>query len=199
MIIFPTFRTFAKTKNPMENQNKKLKLWELGRVSNEEFKTQEKFPIILVLDNIRSLNNVGTFFRTGDAFNVQKIYLCGITAQPPHRDIHKTALGATDTVEWEYVESTVDLIEKLKEAGVLTLVLEQTEKTTMLQNLEWNGEAPVALIFGNEVEGVQQEVIDGCDDVIEIPQFGTKHSFNVSVSAGIVLWELVRKIALQNN
>ncbi len=183
----------------MENQNKKLKLWELGRVSNEEFKTQEKFPIILVLDNIRSLNNVGTFFRTGDAFNVQKIYLCGITAQPPHRDIHKTALGATDTVEWEYVESTVDLIEKLKEAGVRTLVLEQTEQTTMLHNLEWNSEVPVALIFGNEVEGVQQDVIDVCDDVIEIPQFGTKHSFNVSVSAGIVLWELVRKIALQNN
>lgn len=183
----------------MENQNKKLKLWELGRVSNEEFKTQEKFPIILVLDNIRSLNNVGTFFRTGDAFNVQKIYLCGITAQPPHRDIHKTALGATDTVEWEHVESTVGLIKKLKDDGVRTLVLEQTEQTTMLQNLEWNGDAPVALIFGNEVEGVQQDVIDVCDDVIEIPQFGTKHSFNVSVSAGIVLWELVRKIALQNN
>jgi tRNA G18 (ribose-2'-O)-methylase SpoU len=178
----------------MESQNKKLKLWELGRVSNEEFKSQEKFPIILVLDNIRSLNNVGTFFRTGDAFNVQKIYLCGITAQPPHRDIHKTALGATDVVEWEYVESTVDLIQKLKGADVRTLVLEQTEQTTMLQKLEWNGEAPVALIFGNEVDGVQQEVIDRCDEVIEIPQFGTKHSFNVSVSAGIVLWELVRRI-----
>jgi len=183
----------------MENQNKKLKLWELGRVSNEEFKTQEKFPIILVLDNIRSLNNVGTFFRTGDAFNVQKIYLCGITAQPPHRDIHKTALGATDTVEWEYAESTVDLINKLKNDGVRTLVLEQTEQTTMLQSLKWDGEVPVALIFGNEVEGVQQDVIDACDEVVEIPQFGTKHSFNVSVSAGIVMWELVRNIVSDNN
>lgn len=178
----------------MDNQNRKLKLWELGRVSNEEFKEQDKFPVILVLDNIRSLNNVGTFFRTGDAFNVQKIFLCGITAKPPHRDIHKTALGATETVEWEYVQSTVDAIHQLKSEGVRTLVLEQTEQTTMLQTLEWNGKEPVALIFGNEVDGVQQEVVDCCDEVVEIPQFGTKHSFNVSVSAGIVLWELIRKI-----
>lgn len=178
----------------MDNQNRKLKLWELGRVSNEEFKEQDKFPVILVLDNIRSLNNVGTFFRTGDAFNVQKIFLCGITAKPPHRDIHKTALGATETVEWEYAQSTVDAIQQLKSEGVRTLVLEQTEQTTMLQTLEWNGKEPVALIFGNEVDGVQQEVVDCCDEVVEIPQFGTKHSFNVSVSAGIVLWELIRKI-----
>lgn len=178
----------------MDNQNRKLKLWELGRVSNEEFKEQDKFPVILVLDNIRSLNNVGTFFRTGDAFNVQKIFLCGITAKPPHRDIHKTALGATETVEWEYAQSTVDAIHQLKSEGVRTLVLEQTEETTMLQTLEWNGKEPVALIFGNEVDGVQQEVVDCCDEVVEIPQFGTKHSFNVSVSAGIVLWELIRKI-----
>lgn len=169
-------------------------MWELGRVSNEEFKEQDKFPVILVLDNIRSLNNVGTFFRTGDAFNVQKIFLCGITAKPPHRDIHKTALGATETVEWEYAQSTVDAIHQLKSEGVRTLVLEQTEQTTMLQTLEWNGKEPVALIFGNEVDGVQQEVVDCCDEVVEIPQFGTKHSFNVSVSAGIVLWELIRKI-----
>ena len=181
------------------SKNRKLKNSELGRKSASDFKKAEKTPLIIVLDNIRSLHNVGSVFRTADAFLVKKIYLCGITAQPPHRDIHKTALGATDTVEWEYVESTVDLIEKLKEAGVRTLVLEQTEQTTMLHNLEWNSEVPVALIFGNEVEGVQQDVIDVCDDVIEIPQFGTKHSFNVSVSAGIVLWELVRKIALQNN
>lgn len=178
----------------MDNQNRKLKLWELGRVSNEEFKEQDKFPVILVLDNIRSLNNVGTFFRTGDAFNVQKIFLCGITAKPPHRDIHKTALGATETVEWEHVQSTVDTVNQLKLEGVRTLVLEQTEQTTMLQTLEWNGKEPVALIFGNEVDGVQQEVVDCCDEVVEIPQFGTKHSFNVSVSAGIVLWELIRKI-----
>lgn len=178
----------------MDNQNRKLKLWELGRVSNEEFKEQDKFPVILVLDNIRSLNNVGTFFRTGDAFNVQKIFLCGITAKPPHRDIHKTALGATETVEWEYAQSTIDAIHQLKSEGVRTLVLEQTEQTTMLQTLEWNGKEPVALIFGNEVDGVQQEIVDCCDEVVEIPQFGTKHSFNVSVSAGIVLWELIRKI-----
>ena len=177
----------------MNNQNKKLKLWELGRVSNDEFKEQEKFPIILVLDNIRSLNNIGTFFRTGDAFNVAKIYLCGITAQPPHRDIHKTALGATESVEWEYVASTQQLIESLKSQGIRTLVLEQTEQTTFLQNLDWDTKSPIALVFGNEVEGVQQSVIDLCDEVVEIPQFGTKHSFNVAVSAGIVLWELVRK------
>lgn len=188
------FLYFCQKRNRMDNQNRKLKLWELGRVSNEEFKEQDKFPVILVLDNIRSLNNVGTFFRTGDAFNVQKIFLCGITAKPPHRDIHKTALGATETVEWEYAQSTVDAIHQLKSEGVRTLVLEQTEQTTMLQTLEWNGKEPVALIFGNEVDGVQQEVVDCCDEVVEIPQFGTKHSFNVSVSAGIVLWELIRKI-----
>lgn len=178
----------------MESQNKKLKLWELGRVSTEEFKTQDKFPIVLVLDNIRSLNNIGTFFRTGDAFNVRKIYLCGITAQPPHRDIQKTALGATESVEWSHHLSTVDLIQELKANGFRVVVLEQTEKTTMLQSLEWSSSQPLALVFGNEVDGVQQEVIDVCDEVVEIPQFGTKHSFNVSVSAGIVLWELVRRL-----
>lgn len=178
----------------MESQNKKLKLWELGRVSNEEFKTQEKFPIILVLDNIRSLNNIGTFFRTGDAFNVGKICLCGITAQPPHRDIQKTALGATETVDWSYHVSSVELIHELKDQGYRILVLEQTEQTTPLQRLEWEGSQPLALVFGNEVDGVQQKVVDVCDEVVEIPQFGTKHSFNVSVSAGIVLWELVRRL-----
>jgi len=172
--------------------NKKLKLWELGRVSNEEFKTQKKFPILLILDNIRSLNNVGSFFRTGDAFNIEKIYLCGITACPPHRDIQKTALGATDSVEWEYVASTLELAKKLKADGVTIFTLEQTENTTLLQQVSVDKDQRIALIFGNEVDGVQQEVIDMCDEVVEIPQFGTKHSFNVSVSAGIVLWEMVR-------
>ena len=172
--------------------NKKLKLWELGRVSNEEFKAQKKFPILLILDNIRSLNNVGSFFRTGDAFNIEKIYLCGITACPPHRDIQKTALGATDSVEWEYVASTLELAKKLKAEGVTIFTLEQTEKTTLLQQVSVDKDQRIALIFGNEVDGVQQEVIDMCDEVVEIPQFGTKHSFNVSVSAGIVLWEMVR-------
>jgi 23S rRNA (guanosine2251-2'-O)-methyltransferase len=177
----------------MENQNKKLKLWELGRVSADEYKEQTKIPLFVILDNIRSLNNIGTFFRTGDAFNIEKIFLCGITAQPPHRDIHKTALGATDSVEWEHFSSTVELVHELKSKGVRVVVLEQTEKTTMLQHIDWDTKSPLALIFGNEVEGVQQDVIDAVDEVVEIPQFGTKHSFNVSVSAGIVLWELVRK------
>lgn len=172
--------------------NKKLKLWELGRVSNEAFKAQEKFPITVVLDNIRSLHNIGSFFRTADALNVKKIYLCGITAQPPHRDIHKTALGATDSVDWEYAPSTVELIKDLQTNKTAVFSIEQTEQTVQLQNIKIQPQQEIAVVFGNEVHGVQQEVVDLCDGVIEIPQFGTKHSFNVSVSAGIVLWELVR-------
>jgi tRNA G18 (ribose-2'-O)-methylase SpoU len=179
----------------MAHSNKKLKLWELGRVTTDDYKTQDKFPLVLILDNIRSLNNIGTFFRTGDAFNVQHIFLCGITAQPPHRDIQKTALGATDSVAWSHHQSPLNLITDLQQKGYRILVLEQTEKTTFLQDLEWDCSTPLALVFGNEVDGVQQEVIDVCDEVVEIPQFGTKHSFNVAVSAGVVLWELVRRLA----
>jgi tRNA G18 (ribose-2'-O)-methylase SpoU len=172
--------------------NRKLKLWELNRLTNEEFKQQEKFPIIVVLDNIRSLNNIGSFFRTSDAFNVQKIYLCGITAQPPHREIQKTALGATESVEWEYVENVLTLIDQLKKENIVICPVEQAEKTTLLQEVIINPELTYALIFGNEVEGVNQQIIDKSDLILEIPQFGTKHSLNVSVCAGAVLWEFVR-------
>ena len=172
--------------------NRKLKLWELNRLTNEEFKQQEKFPIIVVLDNIRSLNNIGSFFRTSDAFNVQKIYLCGITAQPPHREIQKTALGATESVEWEYVEDVLSLIDDLKKSNVVICPVEQAEKTTLLQEVKINPELTYALIFGNEVEGVNQQIIDKSDLILEIPQFGTKHSLNVSVCAGAVLLEFVR-------
>lgn len=173
--------------------NKKLKLWELERVSEKEFKAQEKFPLVVVLDSIRSLNNVGSFFRTADAFNVEKIYLCGITAPPPHREIQKTALGATETVTWEYVQSITDLVKRLKSEGFTICSIEQTEQTTLLQEVSNLPEKKFALIFGNEVDGVDQEVIDASDYIIEIPQFGTKHSLNVSVCAGIVMWEFVRR------
>lgn len=173
--------------------NKKLKLWELERVSEEEFKQQKKFPIIVILNDIRSLNNIGSFFRTSDAFNVEKIYLCGITANPPHRDIQKTALGATETVEWEYRRSIIDLVLELKEQGIAVCSIEQTEKTTFLQNVTDLPEEKFALVFGNEVNGVDQNVIDASNYIIEIPQFGTKHSLNVSVCAGVVLWEFSKK------
>jgi 23S rRNA (guanosine2251-2'-O)-methyltransferase len=173
--------------------NKKLKLWELERVSEEEFKQQKKFPIIVILNDIRSLNNIGSFFRTADAFNVEKIYLCGITANPPHRDIQKTALGATETVEWEYRLSIIDLVHELKAQGVAICSIEQTEKTTFLQNVADLPEEKYALVFGNEVNGVDQNVIDESNYIIEIPQFGTKHSLNVSVCAGVVLWEFSKK------
>lgn len=173
--------------------NKKLKLWELDRVSEEEFKAQEKFPIIVILNDIRSLNNIGSFFRTADAFNVEKIYLCGITANPPHRDIQKTALGATETVEWEFRRSILDLVQELKEQGITICSVEQTEKTTFLQNVPQLKEQKFALVFGNEVNGVDQTVIDASDYIIEIPQFGTKHSLNVSVCAGVVMWEFAKK------
>ena len=172
--------------------NRKLKLWELNRLTNEEFKAQEKFPIIVILDSIRSLNNIGSFFRTSDAFNVEKIYLCGITAQPPHREIQKTALGATESVEWEYVEDVVALVDQLKKEKVKICPVEQAEQTTLLQDVVIDPLQKYALVFGNEVEGVNQSIIDRSDVTIEIPQFGTKHSLNVSVCAGAVLWEFVR-------
>lgn len=173
--------------------NKKLKLWELDRVSEEEFKEQEKFPIIVVLNDIRSLTNVGTFFRTSDAFNVQKIYLCGITATPPHREIQKTALGATETVSWEHRDNIMELVNELKSNGIRVCSIEQTEKTTFLQDVDKLPNDTYALVFGNEVNGVDQDVIDASDHILEIPQFGTKHSLNVSVCAGIVMWEFAKK------
>ncbi len=177
--------------------NKKLKLWELDRVSDSEFKEQKKFPIIVILNEIRSLTNVGTFFRTCDSFNVEKIYLCGITATPPHREIQKTALGATESMDWEHRDSTIDLVNELKSQGVKICSIEQTEKTTLLQDVENFPQEKYALVFGNEVNGVDQDVIDASDYIIEIPQFGTKHSLNVSVCAGIVMWEFVRMLELK--
>lgn len=173
--------------------NRKLKLWELDRLSEEEFKSQSKFPIVVVLDDIRSFNNVGAFFRTADSFNSEKIYLCGITPCPPHRDIQKTALGATETVDWEHVSSIEDLVKELKAQNYTICAIEQTKETLKLQNVIQLDKPKFALIFGNEVNGVNQSVIDVSDYVIEVPQFGTKHSLNVSVCGGIVLWEFAKK------
>ena len=167
---------------------RKLKNSELERKSVDEFKDSVKIPLVIVLDNIRSLNNVGSVFRTSDAFLIQKIYLCGITAQPPHRDIHKTALGATDSVHWEYMENTVDTARKLKEEGYTVISIEQAEGSARLTDFKPSPDKKYALVFGHEVKGVQQEVVNESDMCIEIPQHGTKHSFNISVSAGIVLY-----------
>lgn len=173
---------------------RKLKNSELDRLSVDEFKQSEKTPLVVVLDNIRSLNNIGSVFRTSDAFLIEKIYLCGITAKPPHKDIHKTALGATESVQWEYHKNTVDVIQELKNEGYVILSIEQTEKAVMLQDFEPEENKKYAVVFGNEVKGVQQKVVNESHYAVEIPQYGTKHSFNISVSAGIVLWELFRKI-----
>ncbi len=173
--------------------NRKLKLWELDRVDETTFRDQKKFPLIVILNDIRSLNNIGSFFRTADAFNVQCVYLCGITALPPHRDIQKTALGATETVRWEFRKDILELVNELKSEGIQVCSIEQAEKTTLLQHVSNLPNATYALVFGNEVDGVDQEVIDASDYIIEIPQFGTKHSLNVSVCAGIVLWEFAKR------
>ena len=171
---------------------RKLKNSELNRLSVKEFKEVEKHPIIVVLDNIRSLNNIGSVFRTSDAFLLEKIYLCGITAQPPHKDIHKTALGATESVAWEYMADTIDCLERLKNEGYYCLAIEQAENSLMLDKFDSSQHEKIAVFFGNEVKGVQQAIIDKCDNCIEIPQLGTKHSLNISVSAGVVLWEMFK-------
>ena len=173
---------------------RKLKNSELGRKTVEEFKQTNKTPIIVVLDNIRSLNNVGSVFRTSDAFLIEKIYLCGITATPPNKEIHKTALGATESVDWEYVENTMDLVEKLQAENVKVLSIEQAENSTMLNTFTPETDQKYAVVFGNEVKGVQQEVVSASDICIEIPQLGTKHSLNISVSCGVVLWDLFTKM-----
>ncbi|CAL2080240.1 RNA methyltransferase [Tenacibaculum sp. 190524A05c] len=173
---------------------RKLRNNELGRISVDEFKEAEKTPIIVVLDNIRSLNNVGSVFRTSDAFLIEKIYLCGITATPPNKEIHKTALGATESVAWEYVEDTLTLVEKLKDEGVKVFAIEQADNSTKLNQLAVDKEEKYAIVFGNEVKGVQQEVVTASHNCIEIPQLGTKHSLNISVSCGVVLWDLFVKL-----
>lgn len=173
---------------------RKLKNNELGRISVDEFKAVDKTPLIVVLDNVRSLNNIGSVFRTSDAFLIEKIYLCGITATPPNKDIHKTALGATESVDWEYVENTLDIIKKLKRDDVKVLSIEQAENATKLDDFLPEKGKKYAIVMGNEVKGVQQEVINASDFCIEIPQLGTKHSLNISVTTGIVIWDLFQKI-----
>jgi len=177
---------------------RKLKNSELDRLSVEEFKNSDKTPIIIILDNIRSLNNIGSVFRTSDAFLIEKIYLCGITAKPPHKDIHKTALGSTDTVAWEYTENTLELVEKLKIQNIKICSIEQTENAVMLNDFKPEQNTRYALVFGNEVRGVSQGVVSNSDFVIEIPQFGTKHSLNISVSCGVVVWDIFSKLSLTN-
>lgn len=171
---------------------RKLKLEELGRISIEEFKEVTKIPIIVVLDDIRSMHNIGAVFRISDAFLIEKIYLCGITAVPPHKEIRKTALGATESVEWEYIKEINELIPRLKSQDYKVLSIEQTEGSTSLSEFEIKSDKKYAIILGNEVEGVQQEVVNQSDICLEIPQSGTKHSLNVSVCAGIVLWEFFK-------
>lgn len=173
---------------------RKLLNEELDRLSVEDFKRADKIAIWVVLDNVRSLNNIGSVFRTADAFRLEGLYLCGITATPPHREIHKTALGATESVHWEYRKETTEAISELKEKGYQIYSVEQTEGAVMLDELQLPVDRKYALVFGHEIRGVEQQVVDMSDYCIEIPQFGTKHSLNISVAAGIVIWELFRKV-----
>ena len=172
---------------------RKLENSELERKSIDDFKKSEKTPLILVLDDIRSLHNIGSVFRTADAFLIEKIILCGITATPPNKEIHKTALGATETVAWEHHENVLEVIANLKEENIITLAIEQVESSVFLQDFKVDKKQKYALIFGNEVYGVAQEAVALCDGCIEIPQLGTKHSLNISVSAGIVVWDLFKQ------
>lgn len=174
-------------------KHRKLKNIELGRKTEEEAQEATKTPLIIILDNIRSLNNIGSVFRTSDAFLLQKIYLCGITAQPPHKDIQKTALGATESVAWEYVANTVDLVIRLKQEGHAVWSIEQAEQAIFLNDFQPEPKRTHAFVLGNEIKGVAQEVIDASDGVIEIPQEGAKHSLNIAVTAGVVAWDFFQK------
>ena len=176
---------------------RKLKLEELGRANIETFKNQEKTPIIIVLDNVRSAHNVGSVFRTADAFALNKIYLCGITATPPHKEISKTAIGATESIQWVFEKEIKTAIGALKTEGYKVIGVEQTTKTTLLQDFQIEKGEKIAIVMGNEVMGISDNILSELDEVIEIPQFGTKHSLNVSVCTGIVLWELFKKMRLQ--
>lgn len=175
-------------------EHRKLKITELNRISAEEFKKADKLPLVVVLDNIRSLHNIGSVFRTSDAFRVECIYLCGITATPPHPEMHKTALGAEFTVDWKYVNNAVEAVDNLRQEGYVVFSVEQAENSIMLENIQLEQGKRYAVVLGNEVKGVQQEVIDHSDGCIEIPQYGTKHSLNVSVTAGIVIWDLFKQL-----
>jgi len=166
----------------------------MNRLTVEEFKEEKKTPLVVVLDNVRSLHNVGSVFRTADAFLVEAVYLCGITSTPPHAEIHKTALGAENTVEWKHYEDTHVAVDELKSQGYTVFAIEQAEGSTKLPDLKLDRDEKYAVILGNEVKGVQQTVVDACDGCIEIPQFGTKHSLNVSVTSGIIIWEFFKKM-----
>ena len=172
---------------------RKLKITEMNRLTVDEFKESEKMPLVVVLDDVRSLHNVGSVFRTSDAFRVEGICLCGITATPPQPEIHKTALGAEDSVAWTYYKDTLEAVSRLKQDGYTILAVEQAEGSTMLDRWSPEPDGRYAVVLGNEVKGVHQEVVDACDGCLEIPQFGTKHSLNVSVTAGMVIWELARQ------
>lgn len=174
---------FRKRKNP-----------ELNRLDPEEFRSAAKYPLSILLDDIRSLHNVGSVFRTADAFRVEKVYICGITACPPHKDIHKTALGATESVDWEYRKDALDLADELKREGFTLVAIEQADGATELQDFEPEPDKRYVIILGNEVKGVKQALVDRCGEALEIPQFGTKHSLNISVVAGVVIWDYVTKV-----
>ncbi len=171
--------------------NQKLSMSDLERMDANDFKQSEKMPVVIILDNVRSLHNVGSVFRTCDAFRVEALYLCGITGTPPHKELHKTALGATETVNWKYSDATINAINELKELGYKIYCIEQTQKSVMLHQSQLTGK--IAFVFGNEVEGVSDNIIQTADACIEIPQFGTKHSFNVAVTVGMILWETFRQ------
>ncbi|WP_072546421.1 RNA methyltransferase [Mediterranea massiliensis] len=175
-------------------EHRKLKITELNRISAEEFKKADKLPLVVILDNVRSLHNIGSVFRTSDAFRVECIYLCGITATPPHPEMHKTALGAEFTVDWKYVNNAVEAVDNLRQEGYVVFSVEQAENSIMLEDIRLKQGKRYAVVLGNEVKGVQQEVIDHSDGCIEIPQYGTKHSLNVSVTAGIVIWDLFKQL-----
>ena len=175
---------------------KKKSILDLDRLSTEQYQQVDKLPFIVVLDNVRSLNNIGSVFRTSDAFLVEEIYLCGITATPPHPDIHKTALGAEESVKWSYYADTIEAVDKLHSLGYIVYSIEQVKDSISLDALQLNKSQKYAVILGNEVKGVQQEVVDKCDKCIEIPQFGTKHSLNVSVTAGLIIWDFFKQLHL---
>jgi len=175
---------------------RKLSMQELDRKTADDVKQASKMPVVVILDNVRSMHNVGSIFRTSDAFLIKSIYLCGFTPCPPHRDIHKTALGATDTVTWEYEPKILELLDRLKNQGYKLFAVEQTIGSTLLDKYQWDSK-PLALIFGNEVEGVQDEVLNKCDGCLEIPQLGMKHSLNIAVATGMVLWEVFSQFRIR--
>ncbi len=173
---------------------RKLKITELNRISVEEFKSSEKIPLVIVLDNVRSQHNIGSVFRTGDAFLVESLYLCGITSTPPNAEIHKTALGAEYSVDWKYFAESTQAVKELQQKGYTVFAIEQVQNSILLPDLQLDKTRKYAVVLGNEVKGVQQQVIDLCDASIEIPQFGTKHSLNVSITGGIIIWEFFQKM-----